>query len=940
MLAKEACPPPSRLESMLDGTLPPDDQTLVSLHLERCPECQTKFEELASAALSLPDGESQAGGRQESALIQVMERLVGEGPNAAARGEPPHGEEPYLPFLNPSDNPEYLGRLGPYNVVGVIGQGGMGIVLKAHDPRLNRFVAIKVLAPQLAAYAGARKRFLREAQAAAALNHDHIVTIHAVDEFNGFPYIVMQYVIGVSLAEQIGRGKPLGLNETLRIGSQIAAGLAAAHANRLIHRDIKPANILLEQSGGKVKITDFGLARAVGDAQITQSGQITGTPEFMSPEQARGQELDQRSDLFSLGCVLYAMYSGLSPFRSKTPWDSIARVCNEQPRPLREVNPQTPDWFSEIVARLLAKNPDDRFHSAADVAELLDRHLAEQRDAPAPGAESPSPAARRWKSRTIAAVALLTAVVSFAAYEIVIRIHKDGRDTVVHVDPGSDVAIHGNEVDVSPPKAAVGNQPLAETPKNRKSFNAPDKLITKDGITIADNAWRIEAKEDRVVRLFEIADPGVENCTVLYRAKLKTENLDGRAYLEMWCRSPDGGDYFSKGSNCPVAGTTDWATYEIPFSLKKGESSDLIKLNVAIEGKGTLWIKDVELLKAPPKPETAAATEPAPAGNASELAQQGWAHWQKKSFAATEKLITKDGVTVDDNAWRIEAKEDRIVRLFEIADPGVENCTVVYRAKLKAENLDGRAYLEILCRSPDGDEYFNNGLNDSVNGTTGWTSREVYFILRQGESPNPPDLIKLNLVIEGKGTVWIKNVELARPDTTAEPAPGGNARELAQRGWAHWQKGEMTDAIAKFQQAVKLAPKNESAWNGLGWASFNSGKTAEAKEAFERVIAINPNHPAALNGLGQLYLMQRKYDKAEGCFLKTGPQAFAAWYGLAKLYLLQGKFDEAEKWAKKIVDSGQADHGAKQMLQAAKDKHLSDELRQLIEPPPGTGRAR
>jgi tetratricopeptide (TPR) repeat protein len=706
-------------------------------------------------------------------LMQVMDRLVGDGPDATARGDTAHGEEPYLPFLNPSDSPEYLGRLGPYNVVGVTGQGGMGIVLKAHDPRLNRFVAIKVLAPQLAAYAGARKRFLREAQAAAALNHDHIVTIHAVDEFNGFPYIVMEYVIGASLAEQIGRGKPLALGDTLRIGSQIAAGLAAAHGHGLIHRDIKPANILLEQSGAKVKITDFGLARALGEAQITRSGQITGTPEYMSPEQARGEGLDQRSDLFSLGCVLYAMHTGLSPFRSKTAWDSIARVCNEQPRPLRGINPQTPDWFAEIVARLLAKNPDDRFQSAADVAELLDRHVAEQRAAPAPRAESSSPHARRWKPRTVAAVALLMAIVGLAVYEIVIRIHRDGRETVVRVDPGTDVAIHGNEVHVTPPNAAAGNQPLADATKTLKRFQVSDKLITKDGITVDDNAWRIEAKENRAVRLFEIADPSAENCTLNYRAKLKAENLDGRAYLEMWCRSPNGGEYFSKGLNCAVKGTTDWASCEIPFLLKKGESPDLIKLNVAIDGKGTLWIKDVELLESPPKRETA-----------------------------------------------------------------------------------------------------------------------------------------------------------------AEAAPSGDARELAQQGWAHWQKGEMTNAIAKFQQAVKLAPKNETAWNGLGWASFNSGKVAEAREAFERVIAISPNHPTALNGLGQLTLMQRRYDQAETYFLKAGPEVPAVWYGLAKLYLLQGKFDKAEKWAKKIVDSGQADDGAKQMLQAAKDKHLSDELRQLIEPPP------
>jgi serine/threonine protein kinase len=216
MVAKEACPEKAQLERMLDGTLPPDDQTKVSLHLEGCPECQTQFEDLANKTRLLPDFEVQAGEHAESALERVMDKIAGEGPDAATRGGASQEDEGelYLPFLSPSDNPEHLGRLGPYEVVGLIGHGGMGVVLKAHDPRLNRFVAIKVLAPQLAASAAARKRFTREAQAAAAVSHDHIVTIHAVDEVNGFPYLVMEYVVGDSLADRIARTGPLRVGQS------------------------------------------------------------------------------------------------------------------------------------------------------------------------------------------------------------------------------------------------------------------------------------------------------------------------------------------------------------------------------------------------------------------------------------------------------------------------------------------------------------------------------------------------------------------------------------------------------------------------------------------------------------------------------------------------------------------------------------------------------
>src|SRR5207249_10465881 len=220
-----------------------------------------------------------------------------------------------LDFLEPSDRTGSIGRLGHYEVQEVVGRGGMGVVLKAFDEQLHRVVAIKVMAPQLASSATARKRFAREARAAAAVTHDHVVTIHAVAEDGPLPHIVMQFVAGESLQDRLDRNGPLPLLEVLRIGMQTAAGLAAAHAQGLVHRDVKPSNILLENSVERVKITDFGLARAVDDASITQSGVVAGTPQYMAPEQAGGEVLDHRADLFSLGSVLYAACTGRPPFR-------------------------------------------------------------------------------------------------------------------------------------------------------------------------------------------------------------------------------------------------------------------------------------------------------------------------------------------------------------------------------------------------------------------------------------------------------------------------------------------------------------------------------------------------------------------------------------------------------------------------------------------------
>ena len=312
------------------------------------------------------------------AIQCAAEELAGPACAEETQGEPPvdGGDGEPLGFLASSDRPGSLGRLGHYEVLEIIGRGGMGIVLRAFDGKLHRVVAIKVMAAQLAINATARKRFTREAQAAAAVTHDHIVTIHAVEEANGLPYLVMQYVSGLSLQQRLDRAGPLELREIVRIGMQTAAGLAAAHGHGLIHRDIKPANILLENGIERVKITDFGLARAVADASLTQSGVIAGTPHYMSPEQAHGEVVDQRTDLFSLGSLLYAMCTGRPPFRAGSIIAVLKRVCEETPGAIREANDEVPDWLIAIVEKLLAKAPADRFQSAAEVAELLKDHLA------------------------------------------------------------------------------------------------------------------------------------------------------------------------------------------------------------------------------------------------------------------------------------------------------------------------------------------------------------------------------------------------------------------------------------------------------------------------------------------------------------------------------------------------------------------------------------
>jgi serine/threonine protein kinase len=277
---------------------------------------------------------------------------------------------PNLSFLAPPSQPSSLGRLAHYEILELVGWGGFGIVLKARDEKLERTVAIKTLADLSQATPEFRQRFLREARAAAAIRSDHVVAIHAVDEIDGRPIIVMEFIAGQSLAERMADG-PLPADEVVRIGSQIAAGLVAAHAMGFVHRDVKPANILLEASTGRVKLTDFGLARAMDDAAASRESVIAGTPQYMSPEQARGEAVDHRTDLFSLGSVLFAMIAGRPPFAAEGSLATLRRLCDETPPLLDEVSPGTPPALAELVRRLLSKRPENRPQSAFEVQSLL-----------------------------------------------------------------------------------------------------------------------------------------------------------------------------------------------------------------------------------------------------------------------------------------------------------------------------------------------------------------------------------------------------------------------------------------------------------------------------------------------------------------------------------------------------------------------------------------
>jgi serine/threonine protein kinase/regulation of enolase protein 1 (concanavalin A-like superfamily) len=401
-------------------------------------------------------------------------------------------------FLDPPKGPDELGWLAHYRVLKVIGEGGMGLVLRAEDSQLARPVALKVIRPELADAPTVASRFAREARLAAAIKHDHIVTIYQVGQHRDVAYLAMEYLQGISLQGWLDRGRKPSVDLILRIGREVASGLAAAHGRGLIHRDIKPGNLWLESPTGRVKILDFGHARALReDVQITHAGTINGSPAFMSPEQARGESGDASCDLFSLGCVLYRLCTGELPFPGSTILAVLTSLAVDTPRHPREIDPALPPALGDLVMQLLSKKPEGRPASAQAVVDAIrgiERQLATDRQASELGSITsarsivevppppPSPkVGRRWRGAAVAVVGLTSLGLAWAGFSAATRPRKPeivpdaliARAVEAPADPPAPVAVEPVPTPAppevagppKPPDPPTAPRPMPEPPR-------------------------------------------------------------------------------------------------------------------------------------------------------------------------------------------------------------------------------------------------------------------------------------------------------------------------------------------------------------------------------------------------------------------------------------------------------------------------------------------
>jgi len=397
----------SRLRDLMLGFVSGDEHTSLEQHVLSCAACTAAIEDLSDSdgladalrqagSARVPGGQTVQRAIERACQLGAVARVTGPGDTAVSvdeTTEKKHASRPELArliaqVLSPARSTDELGWLGPHRVLQLLGYGGMGLLFLAEDGQLQRRVALKVMQPRLAASPGARSRFLREGRAAAALKHDNIVTIYHVGEDHGVFWLAMELLEGDPLDRRLNQQGRLELVEAVRIGREVAEALGAAHSGCLIHRDIKPANIWLESPRQRVKVLDFGLARpAQDDAELTGTGDIVGTPAYMSPEQARGEPVDHRSDLFSLGCVLYRMVAGKTPFGEKDTMGTLLALATRTPGPVRDLAPDVPAALEALISKLLLKDPAGRPQTAVEVA----RELAVIEAGLVPGVSPPPP---------------------------------------------------------------------------------------------------------------------------------------------------------------------------------------------------------------------------------------------------------------------------------------------------------------------------------------------------------------------------------------------------------------------------------------------------------------------------------------------------------------------------------------------------------------------
>lgn len=743
-----------------------------------------------------------------------------------------------------------------YQILEPLGGGGMGIVYRAHDVKLDRPVALKFLLPHSHASEEAKRRFIREAKAASALDHSNIATVHEIDETeDGQLFIAMAYYEGETLKQKIARG-PLEAEEAVDYAVQMAEGLQRAHQAGIVHRDIKPANVLVTQEG-TVKLVDFGLAKAAAQTQLTTAGATLGTVAYMSPEQVQGRAVDARSDLWALGVVLYEMLTGERPFRGEHEQAIVYSIRNDPPVPIGDRRDDIPPALQAIVDRCLQKAPADRYPTAAEVkADLQQVMRTSTGESLRPSGYTTPPRRPAWTRRIAGGLAGIVVVL------LVLWAFPPTREALI-VDPG----LSTEDVPLGPdPQADQGMVVLPCVNGGRDRAN--QVLCTGLMATLMDQlvqlqgplkVWVVPAEEIRRRRATEpIEAQQWYNADWVLSGTVQRDDERMRADLTL-----------SDGSRRPV----DTVTLDVPTANLTALPNDAIARVARLLGV-TLPLQRLK----------AQVTSGTVVPRAYEAYLQGQGHlWTYKSTEHLDAAIASFQRAIEDDPaydlayaelgrsyWRkYEASQDtqwvatavqyveRALDLNDQLDSAHEMLGLIYQRAGQYEKAV-RAFQQALAFNPNRAETYRHLAQ----------TYEAQGNLEKAEST-------FQRVVYRWPEYWVGYNDL---------------------GLFYARHGRLEAATAQFRQALEITPEHYRAYNNLATLYQHMGRWEEALEMHERLVDIKPNH-ATYSNLGTMYLQEARYADAARMYEKAlalKDDNYRLWGNLAAAYDWVGLRDSAQ----------------------------------------------
>jgi serine/threonine protein kinase/Flp pilus assembly protein TadD len=734
--------------------------------------------------------------------------------------------------------------IGHYRIVEKIGAGGMGEVYLAEDTALNRKVALKFLPPHLCQDPDCRARFTREAQAAAKLNHPNIVTIHDVGEHEGRAFIAMEYLEGASLGEYI-KSKKLSWQEIIGLAIQIAEGIGEAHNCGIIHRDIKPSNILVDHKG-RVKILDFGLAAIKGEKKLTQTGSTLGTLHYMSPEQTRGETVDERSDIFSLGAVIYEMITGQIPFRGDHEPAIMYAIAYEAPEPLARFKAGVSEEVQRIISKALAKDRNERYQQLDELLTDLKTELHRAVTVPGPELAKKRPA-RRFAIPASAVVIIIAVVLILKPWRLEISstqeaAAEENRLAVMYFDNlvnPADTAGLG-EIATNLLITGLSESQYIQVVSSQRLYDLL-KLLGKEGIKRIDHdmatkvankakaRWMILGSVLQMEPTLIITSQLVDVVTGNVKASKRIDGSAGEKIFPLIDRLITG---IKKGLSLPDAATTEIARPVADITTTSTEA-----YRYYIQGLDNLYKYDYE-----------------------------------NAMASFKKSLQLDSTLVMPYYWLVSNMlqgDPEITKLIDKASRFADKATA--KEKLYIESLQARfagnhqlaidKLKEIIKRYPEEKDAYCN----------------IFDINYQDLNQAKEGLPYLSKVIEIDSTYKDGYNKLA---------------------YAYNDAGDFEKAIWAINKYIALAPNEFNPYDTRGEIYALNGRLDDAIASYEKAASLAPDDPEETIILGRMYLYKRWYSKADSCFKLLASSSIkdnrpAGRRSLAFVLMYQGKFNQA-----------------------------------------------